>query len=337
MHRLMGNATNNTFKKVRIFLRKISWKRILTFSFFVAIAAILWFMQIYNKLFETNLSIPVKYVSVPDSIVFNDTLPSSINVRVRDYGYNMFKYYFTKNDTIQFDVDPIIDSNNGSNKVLQGVTLEAYIRKFFPQSATIINYDPVRISFAYSILQSRKVPVIFDGQVNLSPGYFLNGDIRILPDSITAYGSGAELSKITYAYTTADTINSLESNRKIPYNLMPIPNIRLSPDKVNIYIPVEAYTQKKVEVLVECLNLPQNLSVKFFPSKVTLSFFAGVSMADSIKISDFSVGVDYESLKDSKSASVPVRIMSSPSFTRSLTITPSNVEYIFEYKENEAE
>jgi len=246
----------------------------------------------------------------------------------------MFRYRLKKDDTVFLDVSPVIDNNNNSSKVLQGALLEAYLRKLLPQTATIINYDPVRISFNYNTLQSRKIPIIFDGQLNISPGYFLNGDIRLVPDSVTAYGSLSDLSKLNYVYTSTDTINRLESNRKIIYKLQEINRIKLVPEQIAVYVPVEAYTQKKIEVPIEGFNLPQNLTVKFFPSKVNLSFFVGVSLADSINTNDFSVGVDYESIKDSKSASVPVRITESPSYARNLTIDPPNVEFIFEYKDD---
>ena len=326
----MSNATNKIWQEVRFFLRKISWKKILTFSFFVLIAAFLWFMQIYNQYFETSINIPIKYVSVPDSIIFQDSLPSQINLRIKDNGFSMFKYYFRKRDTLRLDVSAII--NSSSSKVLQGSTFDMYVRKALPVSTQILNYDPVRISFNYAILEYKKVPLIFDGQINLSPGYFLNSDIRIIPDSVIAYAAKPDLDKLMFAYTVNDTISGLNSDKRIPFKLASVKGIRFVPDIVNIDVPVEAYTQKNVEVPVECLNLPENLNVKFFPSRVKLSFFVGVSEVDSIKIKDFSVAIDYDGIKDSKQVSVPVRITSSPSYVRNLTISPPNVEFIFEYK-----
>lgn len=326
------NAINKIKEKVRILLKAISWRKILAFSFFVIIATILWFMQIYNQTFESNITIPIKYGEIPDSIIFNDTLPTSVNIRIKDYGYNIIKYYFKGEDTLRINISPFLNNNNGT-KSLQGASFEALIRKSISQTAFIINYEPLKISLAYSPLQNKKVPVVFDGQINLSPGYFLNGDIRIVPDSITAYGSSTELGKLIYVYTTNDTVGGLDSNRKLTFNLLDIHKIKLSPKQVNVYVPIEAYTQKKVDVPVQCYNLPRNLSIKFFPSKISLSFFVGVSKADSIKTEDFSVGVDYDGLKDSKQVSVPVRITNSPEYAKSMTINPPNVEYIFEYKE----
>lgn len=326
----MSNAVNEIWQRVRIFLRKISWKKILTFSFFVIIAAILWFMQVYNQFFETSISIPIKYVSVPDSIIFQDSLPSQITLRIKDNGFSMFKYYFKKRDTLRLDVSAII--NSSSSKVLQGSTFDMYVRKALPSSTQILNYDPLRISFNYSILEYKKIPVVFDGQINLSPGYFLNSDIKIVPDSVTAYAARPDLDKLMFAYTVSDTVSGLSSDKVIPYKLVSLKNIKFVPDVVDIDVPVEAYTQKNVEIPVECINLPENLNIKFFPSKVKLSFFVGVSEVDSIKMKDFSVAIDYDGIKDSKQASVPVRITSSPSYVRNLTISPPNVEFIFEYK-----
>lgn len=326
----MSNAVNEIWQKVRIFLRKISWKKILTFSFFVIIAAILWFMQVYNQFFETSISIPIKYVSVPDSIIFQDSLPSQISLRIKDNGFSMFKYYFKKRDTLRLDVSAII--NSSSSKVLQGSTFDMYVRKALPSSTQILSYDPLRISFNYSILEYKKIPVVFDGQINLSPGYFLNSDIRIVPDSVTAYAARPDLDKLMFAYTVSDTVSGLNSDKVIPYKLVSLKNIKFVPDVVDIDVPVEAYTQKNVEIPVECINLPENLNIKFFPSKVKLSFFVGVSEVDSINMKDFSVAIDYDGIKDSKQASVPVRITSSPSYVRNLTISPPNVEFIFEYK-----
>lgn len=326
----MADEEKEIKDEVRSFLNDVPWKKILTFFFFVIIAAILWFMQVYDQPFETDIRIPVKYVSIPDSVIFNDTLPDHFDVRVRDNGYAMFRYGFTKRDTVYLDMSAVLQ--NGASPVLQGSTLDAYISRSLPQTSTVIRYDPLRISFAYSLLRSRKIPVVFDGQINLAPGYFLNGDIRVAPDSVMVYGSLADLTKLTYIYTTSDTLSGLESNRKVSYKLIKPDNTKVSPNKVNVYIPVEAYQQMRIDVPVEGFNLPDNLNIKFFPSNVTMSFFVGVSMADSVKREDFTVGVDYNNIRDLGQVSVPVRVTASPSFVRNLMIDPLNVEYIFEYK-----
>lgn len=326
----MSNALNQIWQKVRTVFKRLTWRKVLTFSFFLLIATILWFMQIRNKDFETTISLPIKYVNIPDSIIFQDSLPSNVTLRVKDDGFSIFVHAINKKDTLSLDVGSII--RGGAIKALQGSTFDSYIRKSLPISTQILSYDPVRISFAYSALKSKKIPVVFDGQINLSPGYYLKNDIKITPDSIIAYGSSTNLNKIMFAYTVNDTINGLKNTTELKYKLADKDRVKLSPNIVSIYVPVEAYTEKNVEIPVECINLPHNLTAKFFPSKVKLSFFVGVSEVDSIREQDFSVAVDYNGLSENKQQSVPVRITFYPEFVRNITITPSNVQYIFEYK-----
>jgi len=80
------DSLDRIMKSVRIFFSSISWKKILTFFIFTIIATILWFMQIYNKEFETTVYLPIKYTDIPDSIVIQNTLPDRMQIKIRDYG-----------------------------------------------------------------------------------------------------------------------------------------------------------------------------------------------------------------------------------------------------------
>lgn len=326
----MYGLNNKLWLGVKNLFNQLSWQRVLAFSLFVVISAILWFTIIYKEKFETNVTIPIKYISIPDSIVFHDSLPSTIRIRLRDDGLAMFKYYFLKNDTLYLDVATLI--NGGTNKILQGSTYEQAIRSSLPYSTQILNYTPLRISFNYSKLKYKKVPVVFDGQINLAPGYFLSNDISLMPDSVMAYGSKTDLDKLIFAYTTNDNINGVDRSNVYEFKIMQHSNIKFTPNTVKVNVPVEAYIAKQVEIPVNCLNLPDDLLIKFLPSKITLSFFVGISKADSIKVDDFSAAVDYDALKDLKNPSTPVRIISAPEYIKNLTINPSDVEFVFQHK-----
>lgn len=326
----MNNIIDKIKEGVRFFLRYISWKKILTFSFFVFVATVLWFMQIYNQKFETSVQLPIKYVSVPDSVVFEDSLPTYMKATIKDDGFAMFEYSLLRKDTIMIDVASIIKNN--PSKVLQGASLDKYIRNALSSSSQIVNYEPLRLTFTYSRLESKKVPVIFDGNISLSPGYLLKNDITLLPDSVIAYGAKRDLNKISYAYTVKDSVSGIESNKTLTVDMVPIANVKLVPSQIKVEVESEAYVQKNIEVPVECLNLPSDLVVKLFPSKVNLVFFVGLSSETAIRAKDFVVAVDYEELKELTTPSVPVRLISTPEYARSITIKPTNVEFIFEHK-----
>lgn len=330
----MYSALFNKIKGgVRFFFKQLSWKKVLTFSIFVFIATILWFMQIYNKNFETTVSIPISYSDIPDNIVILDTLPSNIDIQLKDNGFAMFRYGLFNRDTLRINVASLLKNNSNTKVQIQGTLLDQYIRNSISPRSQLINYQPLRISFSYAPLTHKKLPIIFDGNLNLSPGYLLTNDIKIIPDSVDVYGAKKDLDKLLYIYTNKDTISGVESNKVYSVNISPIPRIRIRPNNIKISVFVEPYVQKSIDVPVTCLNLPRNLDIKFFPSKVTLQFYTGVSKSDSIRVSDFVVSVDYESLKDLSTKSIPVRVISNPEYVRNLTISPPNVEFIFEHKQ----
>jgi hypothetical protein len=288
-------------------------------------------MQVYRQNFQTVRHIPVKYVKVPDSIVFENKLPPVIDITIEDTGYALFKYFFTKDDdSLAINVSEAIRLSPG--KVLQASMYEQIIKDVLLPSSTLINYNPNRISFFYSALQRKKIPVILDAQIFLAQGYLLSGDIYVIPDSVTAYSSKDILGSLNYAYTENDTVGNVKSQEPLAFDLKPIHNVKFVPDRVEVVVPVDKYTQKEVAIPITCTNLPASLNVKFFPSTVKISFITGLSQYYAISANDFSVELDYADLRNLNGAVAPLRITSSPEYVHNLSLSPSEVEYIFEQK-----
>ncbi|MFR9166240.1 MAG: YbbR-like domain-containing protein [Dysgonomonas sp.] len=322
---------HNILDKARIVWKKTPWKKILVFSFCVLLSAMFWFLQIYNQNFNSTFNIPVKYTSIPENVIFENELPNVLRVTIKDNGYTMFKYFFTKRkDTISIDVADVIKHLPGKN--LQGSSLEQIIRSELFTSSELIGYSPGNILFYHTTLEKKKIPVIFDGQIFLASGYLLNGDISVTPDSVMAYGSKDVLNKLDYAYTVNDTANNFSSKDPLIYDIRKIHNVKFTPNKINVTVPIDKYTQKDVVVPITCHNLPDDLTVKFFPSTVKISFLIGLSKYASVTENDFSVEFDYNELKDLKEPNISLRITSTPDHVQNLVISPTEVEFIFEQK-----
>jgi len=288
-------------------------------------------MQVFRQKFDFTLNIPVKYVNVPDSIIFENELPSLIEARVRDDGYAIFRYFtIRRNDSLVVDVRDIVRSSQ--DKVVQGRNFEQFVQSKLFQSSDLLSYSPTRVSYTFALLNEKKVPVIYNGKVNLSPGYMLDGDIIIKPDSVNVYGSKASIDTLIYAYTVSDTINNITSQQEVTVDMRHIQGIRYVPNTVTLSVPVDEFLIKEVEVPIVCINLPNNLDIKFFPSTVKIPFFVGKKRFDLINSENFEVKVDYNDIKDLEGSSVPVRITESPDYVRTKVPIPAEVEYILEQK-----
>jgi hypothetical protein len=332
----MSDADDNNNKdtltqKVRTFFKTISWKKILTFMFFVLLSSVFWMMQVYRQKYEATITIPVKYVNVPDSIVFEDELPATVYARIKDDGATLLRYYLIRrNDSLIVDVRDII--NNSQEKEIQGQNLEQLIRTKLFASTELISYSPSRMSYIYSLSHSKILSVIYNGSVTLDAGYMLDGDLTTTPDSVMVYGSRAMLDTLYYAYTVSDTLTHVKSRKSIKIKINPIPGVKFVPDEVELNISVDEFTLKKVEVPVECVNLPNNLNIKFFPSSVTVPFYVGLKRFDNITSDNFRITIDYDDIKDLKDVSIPVQITESPDYIRTQIPIPAEVEYVLEQR-----
>lgn len=316
-------------QEVRAFFKNISWKKILTFLFFLLLSCVFWMMQIYRQKYEATLTIPVKYIDIPDSIVFENELPSVISARIRDDGGTLFKYFLTRrNDSMVVDVRDVVKST--PDKIIQGRNFEQLIRNKLFATSELISYTPTRMSYIYALLHDKKLPVIYNGNVNLAGGHMLIGDLSIFPDSVIVYGSKMALDTLFYAYTVSDTINNVSSEQKIKVAMKPMQGIKYVPDEVVLTIPADKFVEKEVEVPVTCINLPNNLSIKFFPSSVKIPYLVGSKKEDDITKENFSITIDYNDIKDLSNSSVPVRITDSPDYIRTKIPVPSEVEFVLE-------
>ncbi|MFV0419522.1 MAG: YbbR-like domain-containing protein [Dysgonomonas sp.] len=327
----MSNTKDIILQEVRSFFKKIQWKKILTFLFFILLALIFWLMQVWRQKFDSDLNIPVKYVNVPDSIIFENELPTNIVARIKEDGATIFRYYFTRSkDSLVVDIREIVNSTQ--ERVIKDRSFEELIRTKLFNTTELLSYTPARLSYPYAILHQKKLPVIYDGYVSLASGHLLDGDMTLQPDSVLAYGSRSALDTLHYAHTLDDTLKNVTSGRRVLVVMREMKGVKFAPNSVELTIPVDEFNQKIVEVPVVCVNLPENLNIKFFPSSVKIPFFVGLKRYNQITAEDFKVIVNYNDIKDFKETSMPVRVTESPDYVQTKLPIPSEVEFVLEQK-----
>lgn len=325
----MSNTKDKISDLVKAFFLNISWKKVLTFLFFILLSTVFWAIQVYRQKFETILTIPVKYVSVPDSIVFDNELPNEIKVRIKDDGSSLFKYAILKrHDTLAINIREILKDN--LERVMQGVSFEQVIRTKLYATSELISYTPAHISYAYAVLEQKKIPVIYDGYIDLPSGYMIDDEIYIYPDSVFVYGSRTALDTMYFAHTVTDTISNIITDSTMSVQMRKQKGLKYEPNEISLTVRVDQFTSKEVDVPITCINLPPNMNIKFFPSTVKISMLVGLKRYKDIDATCFVVKVDYNDLKDLKETSIPVRVVDSPDYVRSKMPMPSEVEFILE-------
>jgi hypothetical protein len=97
-------------------------------------------------------------------------------------------------------------------------------------------------------------------------------------------------------------------------------------------LSVEEFTEVRYEIPVMGLDFPENLFLRSFPSKVTVSFLVSRSNYQSVKAEDFHLGIYYRDLIESNEDLQSIKLVKTPDYVQRLSLHPDKVECLIEKK-----
>ncbi|WP_294081542.1 YbbR-like domain-containing protein [Proteiniphilum sp. UBA5384] len=316
--------------EIKAFFSTFPWKNVFAFLFFLMLAFIFWLMLFFQKEnVDGNYRIPLKYTHIPDDIVFDNPLPDYIEVSVADNGAQIFRLDLKKRDSLEINVTKIIEDGN---KVLQGDQYRQLIINQLFTSTTLRGYYPMNISLANSKLQSKELLVTFDGEITTSRANLVADSATFIPDRVMAYGSKESLNKLKSALTEYTVFKNLRATSQLPVRINKVEGVKFIPDEVDIYIPIEEYTERTIEVPIIAKHMPGRLDVKFFPSRANVTFSVTLEEYKKIAPEDFAIELDYRKFHTNEDGRVELELTQKPSSVINARISPSSVEFLFENK-----
>ena len=320
---------NNSWEKTLTTFTDINWGKVLPFFLFLILAFIFWMFLFFERKTDGSHRIPIKYVNMPKDEVFVDPVPTEIDLKIRDLGSELFRYLFKKRDSLEIDVT---QAQRNNNTKLQGNELSQLINTKLFASTDLIGYLPATIPIRTSKLDTKIVPIEFDGEMRTSANHLVIDSISIIPNEVKLLGNKEQLSNINKVVTEYTVFENLKATSQLPAKLKTIEGVTFDPTTVDIYIPIYEFTERQFDVPILSKNSPSSLDVKFFPSRVKVTF--SVTLDDYKKISpeDFEIVIDYNTLRNTEGDQVELTLTKFPSSIQNPRITPEVVEFLFEYK-----
>lgn len=324
---VFSSFINNVFTKIKAYFSGMNWRNTLLFLLFLILAAIFWMMLFFQNDIEATYKIPVKYSNVPNDVVFDHPLPQDIEIRVGDKGSEIFRYTFLLRDSLDIDVQKY---HNERVNNLQGTELMQLIRQKLFKSSTLTAYYPSHISLDVSKLHQKTLQVVFDGEIATGRSNLIADEYTIEPKTVIAYGSKTQLEEIENAPTEYSLFNNLKATSLFQVNIKPVEGVKFVPKAVDIYIPINEYTERKFEIPITVINVPGGIDVKFFPSSTDVSF--SVTLEDYKRISqdDFAIVLDYNSFYKNENGRVELSLTTEPESIRNAKLSTQSVEFLLE-------
>ncbi len=304
------------------------------FSFFLIVAVIIWFLKALEKNYTTQIDYPVRYRNFPNDKTLVGELPDHLKLNVYAHGYVLLQHKISSRY-----IPLVISVNSFSLKQLRGQDsgfyfletrfLKDYVSKQLSSEFEILEISPDSLFFPFAEVIEKKLPVraAFDFQPDKQ--MIIRFGPVIIPDSVFVTGPDYILDTLKYVNTREKDFGVLSGDRKLDVQLKPIRHSTLKPQKVEVKIEMEKFTEKTLYVPLRVEGVPDSLQVVTFPREISLSCQVGLTNYERVQPGSFKLSVEYSDIAEGRE-SLNVKLSSAPDYVRSVEYTPKTVEYLIQ-------
>jgi hypothetical protein len=323
----MDNARQNQHKVK--FRKKIS-----VFLLCLILSVLMWMFIKLTRDYTADFHFSIDYRNYPKNLVLTESPDSILVVGVNAKGFELISARYlhgSRNLLVDFKDVRIRHNQGGYFARIATGQLMPQIGHQLPASRKIEFVSPDTITLRFTDAARKKVPVLLRLSSSFRKQYQLYDRVQVEPDSVIVTASRTVLDTLNYIETAHIAKNNLDENQQFRLPLI-IPlktgQMRVGPDTVNIFIPVEKYTEATLSVPI----IPEHVSTKYvlktFPDKCTITCLVPLRDFRSMDANLFSAVVSFDPAKIPDIKKLKVELVKSPARIKVLKIVPEEVEFI---------
>jgi len=302
-------------------------KKINVLLVFVLLALLFSLLTKLSKDYTKTISFDIETSNVPNQYVIIKDVVKKIDVTLTSSGFNLIKYYV---------VDPklTLDFRSINRDKKQYIwTKNSQFQNIVNQFnvATTINaLKPDTIKFNYDTRFIKRLPVVLDQKIKFAPGFDIANPYVLKPDSIDVTGSKMMIDTLRQIKTKTLSMSDVNNdiNMLVDVNL---PNngddFSLSSSQVEVFGEVTKFTEGSIFVPVRISNLPENLSINYFPKEIEVIFYTSLENYGNISINSFKVECDFGTLNDFENQLIP-KIIEKPKQVKNVRLGTKSIGFI---------
>jgi len=310
-------------------------KRLLSFSFFLLLSVILWYIIALGKDYNATISYPVRYIKLPEDRVLINKMPDKVILTVNAQGYTLLRYKLTSRilpiifDVNSFRLNRVPGRDSSAVFILTSLARNRIARQL-SSDIELMEISPDTLIFRFAEVKYKNLPVEAKYEVTFDKQYMQVGPAELDIDSVIAKGPENILDTLRVAYTKKKIFRNTNKTLEFQSDLEEISMIAFNQEKIKIRIPVEKFTEASLDIPVKVINLPDNLTLKLFPPEIKLTCRVGLSDYGVTSSQYFVAAVDYLEIKTHRDGKLPVHLLEAPAYVQSISIHPPDIEYIIE-------
>ncbi len=296
-----------------------------SFLFFLFFAIVIWIFVQFSKQYSEVIEIPVEYVNVPpDKLLLNNS--ESLQLRVEENGFTV-AWFSLFAPTITIDLAQA--QVDGGNLVYDLIENRAQLQSQLELDMDDNQFLKEVLTVNFEQKQEKRLPVIFRSNIEYAAGYSAVSDLQFTPDSIMVSGPDNVLDTLSRLLTEPLTLSKVKNDREgaVYLDTTALPNVTFYKNKVEYSLDVEKFTEGKVQVPIEIMNVPRGLNVVIFPKEVVLFYQVNLKEFNKVTASDFRVVVDFNEVRGEQDFLIP-QVIKKPDFTSNLRLNEKRIQFI---------
>lgn len=285
-------------------------------------AAGIWLFSVLNKNIETEISLPLKYINLPENKVATNALPELLNTTFFGQGWFLLRNRLKLGKSI-VEIDL---SNDLFENQIKEISLLGIINNQSPQNIEAIACNPTEILVQFEKKVEKKIPLVVPTVLSFKQGYDIKETIKIIPDSIIASGPKSIIDTLNIWHT--DTIKHIDLDATVNSKINvreTLDNIVFSEYLIDYEIDIAQYTEKKLDIEIKVINKKNN-ELLIVPKKVKLKCLIPINEYENITADDFSLVADYK--KERIKGYINLKLNKKAAFAKKISFFPKSVEYI---------
>ena len=297
-----------------------------SFLFFLIFAIVIWFFVQFSKQYNEILSIPLRYVNVPPDKLLKEDNPQNIQLKMQENGFRL-AWFSLFPPTLSIDVSRANEQNGqlvyvfdeNRAQILEQLSINFDDNNFL-KDALVIAYEQKR---------EKKLPVISRIEVEFAAGYSAVEELRVEPDSVMVSGPDNILDTLSAIKTFPVTFSEVKKDLagSVLLDTTSLPKVTLYSKRANYQLDVEKFTEGKLQVPIELINVPENLNVVIFPKETVLFFQVNLKDFNKVTASDFRVVANFKNVRDNQDFLIP-EVVEKPEFTSNIRLSEKRIQFI---------
>lgn len=309
-------------------LTKIEQQRFLALIACLLLAIAGWlFLALNNKYIYTAKTV-LLYKNFPQKKAFHPLQSDTVDLQVEGSGWQLlFARLRVKPQSITISLEKL----NNRNYILFSEQLFS-VNNQLETSQKIISVKPDTLYFDFSKRTVKKVPVELNADLGFEKQYGISSAIGISPNYVTVSGPLQELEKITSWSTDTLKLKQVQGpvKMRVAMKQSDFKNVSIFPANVEVNVPVDEFTEKKIEVPLKIINNREYLNVKIYPKKVKLTILVALSSYQQVNEDFIEAVVDLQEWKELGHNKLQVRLIRFPDYCKLIKMEPAKVDFIIE-------